>query len=132
MRGRVLALIAVATMTSLANSAFAEDVECKATKAVVCANVAGGCQDDRTYTIKFTINRSASTVTDTDGNVYKIVPTQSMAPLFEYAIQATGQVGSSATETIVLGQKSFVSSNVSVAPPRAYVQIGTCTGLAAP
>ena len=123
MPGRTLAIIAVAAMTSVADPAFAEDVECKATKAVVCANIAGGCQDDRTYTIKFTVNRQAGTVNDTDGNVYKILPTQSVAPLFEYAIQATGQVGSAATETIVLGQKSFVSSNVSVAPPLTTVTV---------
>ncbi len=132
MSGRTLVLIAVVGMTSLADPAFAENVECKATKAVVCANMTGGCQDDKAYTIKFTVNRQAGTVTDTDGNVYKIVPTQSMASIFEHAILATAQVGLAATETIVLGQKSFVSSNVSVAPPRAYIQIGTCSGLAAP
>ena len=132
MRGRNLGLVAIAVMTAVAHSAFAEEVECKASKAVVCANVTGGCKDDRTYTVKFTVNRQASTITDADGNVYNIVPTQSMAPIFEHAIQAIGQVGSAATETVVLGQKSFVSSNVSVAPPRAYVQIGTCSGLAAP
>jgi hypothetical protein len=132
MGATVLTLLAVAAIPSLAGFALAEEVSCKASKAVVCANVAGGCQEDRTYSIKFTVNRQAGSVTDADGNVYKIVPTQSMAPLFEYAIQAFGQVGTAATETIVLGLKSFVSSNVSVAPPRAYIQIGTCEGLVAP
>ena len=79
---------------------------------------------------------------DADGNIYKIL-LSAPSPLveiseqipgspFEYAIQATAQVGAAATETIVIGERSFVSSNVSVAPPRAFVQVGTCTGLRRP
>jgi len=107
----------------------AERVTCTAAKAVVCSELIGGCKDDRAYTVTFAVDRQAGTVTDDSGQVYRIQPTQSIPAMFEYAIQAIGQIGTGATETIVLGERSFVSSNVSVAPPRAYIQIGKCVGL---
>lgn len=112
-----------------------ERVTCTATKGFHCANSEGGCRPDRAYTITFTVDRAGGTVVDSKGQVYKIGATRSMealGPPFEYAIQATAQVGLAATETVVLGEKSFVSSNVSVAPPRAFIQVGTCSGFRRP
>ena len=128
---RVASLASVGLAIFLSGTPLAaEEVTCKATKAVACARVVGGCQNDRLYTVKFTVNRQAKSIVDGDGNVYKILPIETSALLSEeYAIQAFAEVGSAATETIVLGEQSFVSSNVSVSPPRAYVQIGTCSGL---
>ena len=110
----------------------AELVTCAATTGYHCANSKGGCQPDQVYTFTFVVDLTSGTVVDSYGQTYRVLPIRSReisGTPFEYAIQATAQVGTAATETIVIGERSFVSSNVSVAPPRAYVQVGTCSGL---
>ena len=119
-----------------------ELVTCTATTGYHCSNSGGGCKPDRVYAVTFTVDHTSGTIVDSDGNIYKIllsapsslveISDQIPGSPFEYAIQATAQVGLAATETIVIGERSFVSSNVSVVPPRAYVQVGTCSGLRRP
>ena len=110
-------------------------VTCAATTGYHCSNSGGGCKPDRVYTITFTVDLVLGTVVDSDGQTYRVLPNRSLpipSTPFEYAILATAQLGMAATETIVIGERSFVSSNVSVASPRAYVQVGTCSGLRRP
>ena len=112
-----------------------ELITCAATTGYHCSNSGGGCKPDRVYTITFTVDLKSGTIADSDGQTYRVLPMRARGipgSPFEYAIQATAQVGTSATETIVIGERSFVSSNVSVAPPRAFVQVGTCSGLRRP
>jgi hypothetical protein len=123
-----------------------EEVTCTVKETFTCADPGayaptlgprefpGGCVKDenKSLVVVFTIDRSSGTVSDNYGSVYKLVPVRNVPlPKMEYAVQAFGQVGNSATDTVVIGQRSFVSSNVSVSPPRAHVQLGTCKGLVA-
>jgi hypothetical protein len=77
----------------------------------------------------FTVDRAAGRVTDADGNTYSIVPVEGALPAAEPAILASGVVAGPASETILIGERSFVSSHVSIAPARVSVQVGTCEGL---
>ena len=111
-------------------AASAETVLCQSSHATTCA-AGSGCEKDRTRAALFTVDRSAGRVADAEGNSYAIGPMPAPGPEAEYAILATGAAGS-ASETILIGERSYVASHVSLAPARVSVQVGTCEGLERP
>lgn len=109
----------------------AETVLCQSSHATTCAP-GGGCEKDRARAALFTVDRAAGRVTDAEGNAWAIVPIEGGLPAAEPAIVASGIVAGPASETLLIGERSFVASHVSLAPARVSVQVGTCEGLARP
>jgi hypothetical protein len=107
--------------------ASAETVLCQSSHASTCS-AGSGCEPDRRRAALFTVDRAAGHVTDADGNRYAIERLPDPAPGAERAILATSAAGSS-SETILIGERSFLASHVSIAPARVSVQVGTCEGL---
>jgi hypothetical protein len=131
MRANRLALAALLAGCPIGGSARAETVLCQAAHATSCAQ-GSGCEKERTRSALFTIDRAAGKVSDADGNSYTIVPMHSPLPAAESAIVAIGTLAGPTSETLLIGEQSFVASSIALVPPRASLQVGTCAGLAAP
>lgn len=117
-------------------------VTCTATRGYHCTS-ANGCQEDATYVTVYRVDLQDETVTELTvqhrtrdpqprpgRTVYRIVG--SIAPAAgtgETAFIAVTQLGSAAIETVVLGEKTYLSSSVSAAGARIFSMVGLCTGL---
>ena len=115
-------------------------VVCKATSGYHCEHPAG-CVADATYISTYLINWEKRNVTQTsiqhtrrdvqpqpDGTVYTIVNRSTNPKTGESTIIAVANVGLAATELILIGEKSYLSSSVSSLGPRVLTMIGTCQG----
>ena len=108
----------------------AETVLCQSSHATTCA-ASSGCEKDRTRAALFTVDRAAGRITDADGKSYAISSLPPPAMEAEYVLLAT-TVSGSVSETLVIGEHSYLASYVSIAPSRASLQVGTCEGLERP
>ena len=119
----------------------AQIVTCTATEGFHCAP-GTGCSSDATYTTEYRVDLDAMTVdeltvqhTQRDpqpkrgSTSYTIVrSTPATALSGEESITAVGRPGSAAVETILIGDKSYLSSSVSSSGTRIFVMMGACTG----
>ena len=127
--------------SALSASAQEKIVKCTATQGYHCTPKSG-CVQDATYVTEYRVDLDEGTVTELtvqhtkrDPNplpgatTYTIMRSVSEAtPLSERSITAVGKPGTSAVETILIGEKSYLSSSVSSAGTRIFSMMGTCKG----
>jgi hypothetical protein len=113
---------------------------CKATHGYHCATSAG-CVSDATYVSTYLIDWEKGTITQTsvqhtrrdpqpkaDNTVYVIVKRDTSLSTGESTVTAVANIGIAATETILIGEKSYLSASVSSFGPRVFAMVGTCQG----
>jgi hypothetical protein len=138
---RLAAVVGLAVVLAGGAARAAGSVLCQATHATTCAP-GSGCEPDRRRAELFTVDLAAGQIRDADGNAYTIRsdapppsdprPASPPLPGGEYVLVATATLSGGAQETLVIGEQSFLATRVSLLPPRADVQVGTCAGLAPP
>src|SRR3990170_7271664 len=119
-----------------------QNVVCQAARGYHC-DEKNGCISDATYITTYRVDLENGTVdevsvqhTKRDKMVkpgsakYQIVNIFDISIISnERSITAVGKPGLAATETILLGEKSYLSSSVSSFGMRIFVMIGSCEGL---
>lgn len=120
--------------------AYSEVVVCTASKGFHCSSETD-CKPDATYITTYRIDREKKTVESVstqhtkkdltpqpDGTNYQILLTGQSLLNGEKSITAIGRPGLDAVETLIIGEKSYLSSSASSTQPRAFVMFGTCAG----
>lgn len=115
-------------------------VVCRATHGYHCTTPAG-CVSDATYVSTYLIDWAKGTITQTsvqhtrrdpqpkaDNTVYFIVKRDTSLSTAEATVTAVANTGIAATETILIGEKSYLSASVSSFGPRVFAMVGTCQG----
>lgn len=140
MRSVFIAVVCVlcATLPSLA--AQARIVTCTATMGFHCTPDTG-CTDDATYITEYRVDPEAGTVDELTvqhtirdseprpgSTSYTIARSSPATAISERSLIAVGFPGSAAVETILIGERSYLSSSVSSAGTRIFSMVGTCTG----
>ncbi len=134
----ILCALAVAVPSSVAQVKI---VACTATEGFHCTP-GNGCSDDATYITEYRVDLDAMTVEEVTvqhtrrdlqsrpgSTTYTILRVAPATPLSaEESIIAVGRPGLAAVETILIGEKSYLSSSVSSAGTRIFSMMGSCTG----
>jgi hypothetical protein len=116
-------------------------VVCKASTGFTCSEISKGCVKDAIYQTSYLVDFGKNEVIavssqnlmkdkepKSDGTKYSFFSASTNHFTGEKTITAVGQVGTNATETIIIGEKSYVSSSVSSAGMRVFLMYGKCEG----
>ena len=133
----ILCALAVAVPSSVAQVKI---VACTATEGFHCTP-GNGCSDDATYITEYRVDLDAMTVEELTvqhtrrdlqprpgSTTYTILRSGATLLSAEESIIAVGRPGLAAVETILIGEKSYLSSSVSSSGTRIFSMMGSCTG----
>lgn len=136
-------VLGLAVIYFTAPSTVAGQVVCTASVGYHC-ETDSGCDRDATYISIYDIDRENRIVVQSsvqhtqhdarpksDGTQYSIVASGTSMKTGEFTITAVANVGTAAVETLLIGERSYLSASVSNSIPRVFLMMGTCEGLTA-
>lgn len=133
-------MLALIVSVALSTSTQAEVVVCTAEKGFHC-NLKSGCNTDATYISTYRIDRQGKTLElvssqhieldknpEPHGIVYQIIQSGVSGLTGEKSITAVGPSGTAQVDTILIGERSYVSSSLRDTEPRVFSMFGSCKG----